>query len=61
MTATPELIRARELACAAKLRGGALERGIMTGHCDNGTLVQDYVEEAKLDLLRTPEEYCPDD
>lgn len=58
---TPEIIRARELSCQAVLRGGALERGIMTGHCDEGTIVKDYVEAAKMDLLRTREEYNPDD
>lgn len=61
MTETPELYRAREIACRVILRGGALERGIMSGHCDNGTLVQDHIEEAKLDLLRTREENIPDD
>lgn len=61
MTETPELYRAREIACRVILRGGALERGIMSGHCDNGSLVQDHLEEAKLDLLRTPEENIPDD
>lgn len=61
MTELPVLIRARELSCQAVLRGGALEAGIMSGHCDHGTLVTDFMEAAELDLLRLPEENCPDD
>lgn len=58
---TPEIIRARELSCKAVLRGGALEAGIMSGHCDNGTLVTDFMAAAELDLLRTRKENNPDD
>tara|TARA_R110002126_G_scaffold155632_1_gene302705 strand:+ start:505 stop:693 length:189 start_codon:yes stop_codon:yes gene_type:complete len=62
MTDIPVLIRARRLACEAELRGGALEAGILSGSCDNGTLVGDFMDEAEQELLREQmEENIPDD
>lgn len=57
----PVTMRARELSCAAVYRGPALERGIMNGYCDEGTLVTDYMNEAEQSLLRDRRENIPDD
>lgn len=57
----PYLIRAREIACNEIKPGPAFERGIMGGYCDGGTIIEDRIDAAKLDLLRTPEENIPDD
>jgi len=60
MPVDPVTYRAREISCRNRY-GLALEAGIMSGHCDEGTIVTDYLEEAELELLRERDENNPDD
>jgi len=48
MACEDEIIKkARELCAESYDWGHVLRRGILGGQCDNGTLVQDFVPEAK--------------
>lgn len=53
-----ELLLARERAAFSIKRGAALERGILNGYCDNGSIVQDELEAV---LRGKMEENNPDD
>ena len=57
----PFLMRARELAAYEIPRGLAFETGILNGYCDEGSLVKDKIDEAKLDILKHTVENNPDD
>lgn len=48
--------RAREMLVAQTIRSPCVERAILGGAWDNGSLIRELLPDAEIDLMRTPNE-----